>query len=129
MAEIAKGTFEVELTPGPAELGGAAARFDLVKTFHGDLEGSGRGVMFSAGDPSVGEAGYVAIETVEGTLGGRAGSFAMQQFGTMSGGAQTLHYEVVPGSGQGELAGIVGTLDLTIEDDGTHRYALEYELL
>jgi hypothetical protein len=129
MAEVAKGTFEVELTPGPAELGGAAARFDLAKTFHGDLEGSGRGLMFSAGDPSVGEAGYVAIETVEGTLAGRSGSFAMQQFGTMSGGAQTLRYEVVPGSGQGELAGIAGALDLTIEDDGTHRYALEYELL
>lgn len=129
MAQVARGTFEVELTPGPAELGGAAARFDLAKTFHGDLDGSGRGVMFSGGDPSTGNAGYVAIETFEGVLAGRSGSFALQQFGTMSGGTQTLHYEVVPGSGQGDLAGIAGKLDLTIEDDGTHRYALEYDLL
>jgi Protein of unknown function (DUF3224) len=46
----------------------------------------------------------------------------------MRGGAQTLHYEVVPGSGRDGLEGIGGVLELTIEDDGTHRYALEYEL-
>jgi Protein of unknown function (DUF3224) len=127
MALVAIGTFNVELTPGAAELDGAVARLDLAKAFHGDLEGSGRGVMLSAGDPSAGRAGYVAIETFEGSLDGREGSFAFQQFGTLRGGAQTLHYEVVPGSGRGGLEGIDGVLELTIEDDGTHRYALEYE--
>jgi hypothetical protein len=46
----------------------------------------------------------------------------------MSGGHQTLHYEVVPGSGDGELAGISGVLHLTIDEDGTHHYELEYDL-
>ncbi|MGZ6829053.1 MAG: DUF3224 domain-containing protein [Nocardioidaceae bacterium] len=32
------------------------------------------------------------------------------------------------GSGTGELAGIVGTLHLDIEEDGTHRYELTYDL-
>jgi hypothetical protein len=45
----------------------------------------------------------------------------------MTAGTQTLHYEVVPGSGTGELEGIAGTLDLTIEPDGTHRYELQYD--
>jgi hypothetical protein len=125
---VASGSFEVQLTPGPSELDGAVGRFELAKTFHGDLEGRGAGVMLSGGDPASGAAGYVAIETVSGRLGERGGSFALQQFGTLRDGAQTLHYEVVPGSGQGELEGISGTFRLTIEPDGTHRYELEYEL-
>ncbi len=70
----------------------------------------------------------MAIEAVKGLLGDLEGSFALQQFGTMSGGHQTLHYEVVPGSGAGELTGISGTLNLTIDEDGTHHYLLEYDL-
>jgi hypothetical protein len=70
----------------------------------------------------------VAIETVRGRLGQRQGSFALQQFGSMHGGAQTLHYEVVPGSGSDQLAELTGTLHLNIDEDGTHRYELEYEL-
>ncbi|MFT3866168.1 MAG: DUF3224 domain-containing protein [Solirubrobacterales bacterium] len=125
---MAIGTFEVELTPVEGELDGAVARIDLAKDFYGDLDGAGRGLMLSAGDPGSGSAGYVAIETFAGNLAGREGSFALQQFGTMHGGTQTLRYEVVPGSGRDGLEGITGALELTIEDDGTHRYALEYEL-
>lgn len=128
MVSSAHGTFDVTLRPGPAELDGTVDRFELSKTFHGDLTGTGTGVMLSAGDPQAGAAGYVAIEIVCGRLGGSDGGFALQQFGTMAGGAQTLHYEVVPGSGSGELTGITGTLRLEIADDGTHHYQLDYDL-
>jgi hypothetical protein len=124
----ASGTFEVTLTPGLAELDGAVGRFELTKRFHGDFDGTGTGVMLAAGDPQAGAAGYVAIEAVKGLLGDLEGGFALQQFGTMSGGHQTLHYEVVPGSGDGQLACISGTLHLTIDEDGTHHYLLEYDL-
>jgi len=125
---IAQGTFEIELRPAPPELGGRVGRFDFEKTFHGDIQGDGTGLMLSGGDPKTGEAGYVAIEMVHGRLADRHGSFALQQLGIMSAGSQTLHYEVVPGSGADGLVGITGTLQLTIEDDGTHRYRLAYEL-
>ena len=128
MSRTASGTFDVKLAPGAAELGGAVKRFQLTKRFHGDFDGTGTGVMLSAGDPQVGTAGYVAIERVNGRLGDREGGFALQQFGTMRGGHQTLHYEVVPGSGDGELTGISGRLHLRIDEDGTHHYELEYEL-
>jgi hypothetical protein len=128
MASTASGTFDVTMRPGATELDGAVARFELTKTFAGDLTGSGAGVMLSAGNPGVGAAGYVAIETVTGRLGDREGGFALQQFGTMQGGEQRLEYEVVPGSGTGGLTGITGTLHLTVEDDGTHRYELRYAL-
>jgi hypothetical protein len=128
MSTLARGTFDVDLKPGPPELDGAVARFDFSKAFHGELEGVGAGVMLSSGDVQSGSAGYVAIEKVSGRLGDRHGSFALQQFGTMRAGSQTLHYEIVPGSGHDGLEGITGSLRLTIEDDGTHRYELEYEL-
>jgi hypothetical protein len=128
VSRTASGTFDVNLVPGAAELDGAVKRFELTKRFHGDFDGTGTGVMLSGGDPQAGTAGYVAIETVKGRLGDREGGFAFQQFGTMSGGHQTLHYEVVPGSGYGELAGISGILRLTIDEDGTHHYELEYDL-
>ena len=128
MTGTTRGTFDVTIRPGPAELDEQVHRVDLSKTFHGDLEGAGMGVMLSSGDPQAGEAGYVAIETVRGHLGERAGSFALQQFGLMHAGSQTLHYEVVPGSGTGELSGIVGKLHLDIDQDGTHHYQLEYDL-
>jgi len=125
---VAKGTFDVELVPGPAELGGAVSRYELVKTFQGDFVGTGKGVMLWGGDPSIGEAGYVAIELVTGVLNGREGSFLLQQFGTMSSGSHDLRSEVVPGSGLGEVVGISGTLNLVIAEDGTHFYELNFEL-
>jgi hypothetical protein len=128
MSSTATGTFEIELTPGPPEIEGSVGRFDFTKTFHGDLEATGAGVMLSCGSPQTGEAGYVAIETVRGRLGDRQGGFALQQLGMMHAGSQTLHYEVVPGSGDQGLEGVAGTFHLTIESDGTHRYQLEYEL-
>ena len=42
--------------------------------------------------------------------------------------SQPKHYVVVPGSGDQELQGISGIFHLTIEDDGTHRYVLDYQL-
>jgi len=128
MAKTAKGTFEIVMRPAPPEVEGAVGRFDFTKTFHGDLQAKGTGLMLSCGDPQSGAAGYVAIETVHGRLGDRDGGFALQQFGMMQGGSQTLHYELVPGSGHGALQGIAGTFHLTVEDDGTHRYELEYEV-
>jgi hypothetical protein len=127
MSEHAHGSFEVTVTPQEPDVPGIG-RFALEKTWHGDLEGRGTGLMLSGGDPATGRAGYVALEVVEGTLHGRTGGFAFQQLGVMRPGGQELQYAVVPGSGTGELAGLEGTLDLVIDDDGTHAYDLAYTL-
>jgi Protein of unknown function (DUF3224) len=128
VANSAKGTFAIKMGPASADVDGHVDRVDFTKTFSGDIEATGSGVILSAGDPRAGEAGYVAIERVHGRVGDREGGFALQQFGTMHSGAQTLHYEVVPGSGEGGLEGISGTFHLTIDNDGTHRYELVYDL-
>jgi hypothetical protein len=45
----------------------------------------------------------------------------------MRDGGQELRYDVVPGSGTGDLAGLTGTLALTVDEAG-HTYALTYTL-
>ncbi len=130
MTRHAEGTFDVKTTPtrAPDALAGTAiGSYALVKQYHGDLEGPSKGEMIAAGDVKTGNAGYVAIEQVTGTLAGRTGSFALQHTGTMEGGAYKLTVTVVPGSGTGELAGIAGTLTIVIEK-GKHSYTFDYTL-
>jgi hypothetical protein len=126
MTTHARGTFEVTITPDEPVDG--IGRFRLEKTWSGDLAGRGRGLMLSAGDPARQKAGYVALETFEGSLGGVSGAFAFQQLGVMRPDAQDLTYLVVPGSGTGDLAELDGTLTLDISADGTHTYELTYTL-
>jgi len=125
---LAKGTFEVRTSPlAPEEdFGGPAiGRFVLDKQFCGDLAATSKGLMLGAGDPKSGIAGYVAMEQVRGTLDGLAGSFALQHFGTMNAGKFDLDVVVVPGSGQGGLTGISGTMKITIYG-AQHLYEFDY---
>ena len=123
--EVARGSFEITMTPGDGVLDGTG-RFDFVKTWSGDLTAEGAGAMFSAGAPAAGAAGYVAIETVRGTLAGREGSFALLQRGLMLPDGISLEYVVAPGSGTGELVGITGTLDL--DTSNGHAWELTFQL-
>ena len=130
MTSHAFGTFEVKMTPESMDdkaEGAVLGRFTLEKTFHGDLEGAGKGTMLTAGTSVQGSAGYVAIERVTGTLHGRRGTFALQHTGTMNRGEPNLSITVVPDSGTGELVGMAGTLDIKIAD-GKHSYELAYTL-
>lgn len=114
------------MLPGDAALE-TTSRYDFTKVWSGGMNGTSSGLMLSGGDPQRGEAGYVALEVFDGTVDGHRGTMALQQFGTMHGGDSMLRYEVVPGSGTGELAGLVGAVDLVIED-GHHRVTLRYTL-
>lgn len=130
MSTHARGTFEVKMTPQPAQDGigdPGIGRMALDKQFHGDLAATGKGQMLAAGTDVSGSAGYVALERVSGTLHGRSGTFALQHNGTMTRGTPQLSITVVPDSGSGELLGLAGTLAITITD-GQHFYDFEYTL-
>ena len=129
MTNRASGTFEVKLNPlAPynADEGAMLGRFSLDKQFHGELEGTSKGEMLSAGS-AAGSGGYVAIERVTGTLNGREGSFVLQHSGTMNRGAPQLSISVVPDSGTGALAGLAGTMTIDIAE-GRHSYTFQYTL-
>jgi Protein of unknown function (DUF3224) len=125
----ASGTFDVKLTPQPAEEGDAGlGRMSIEKQFHGGLEGTSKGFMLSSAATIVkGSGGYVAMEKVTGTLKGRTGSFVLQHSGTMTRGTPQLSVAVVPDSGTGQLEGIAGTLTIKI-DQGKHSYEFDYTL-
>ena len=130
MTKHASGTFEVKMTPQPAQDGvgdPGIGRMALDKQFHGDLAATGKGQMLAAGTDVPGSAGYVALERVSGTLHGRHGTFALQHSGTMTRGAPQLCITVVPDSATGELLGLAGKLAITIAD-GKHSYDFEYTL-
>jgi hypothetical protein len=111
MTTHASGSFDVRLTPQEAPdkaEGEATSRLSIDKQFHGGLEATSKGVMLAAMTAVKGSAGYVAIEKVSGTLGGRSGTFVLQHSGIMNRGAPQLIITIVPDSGTGELAGIAG---------------------
>ena len=125
----AKGMFDVKLTPQPTDgnLTGVLDRMSADKQYRGDLDGVGDGQMLAARTPVKNSAGYVAVERVTGTLQGRSGSFVLLHRGVMDRGAQSLTVTVVPDSGTDQLAGLAGTMGITITD-GKHFYDFEYTL-
>ncbi|NVK22948.1 MAG: DUF3224 domain-containing protein [Kangiellaceae bacterium] len=118
-----EGSFEVNLEPAQDEI--SAGRMLLDKTYSGSLSGTGKGQMLSMRSEVQGSAAYVAIEHFEGELEGKKGSFSLYHRGLMDKGASSLEVGIIPDSGQGELKGIKGQMDIIIEQ-GKHFYVFEY---
>ena len=127
MTTHARGAFDVTLTPHPPDSDGFLGRMTMDKRFHGDLEATSQGEMLAARTAVQGSAGYVAIERVRGTVGGRTGTFVLQHSGLMDRGAAELVITVVPDSGTEGLAGIRGRMTIVI-DGGAHSYDFDYSL-
>jgi hypothetical protein len=97
------------------------------KQFHGDIEGTSKGEMLTAGTNVKDSAIYVAIERVSGTLHGKRGTFLLHHTGVMDRGKPHLNITVVPDSGTGDLEGLTGSMNIIIAD-GKHSYEFEYTL-
>ena len=128
MTHHASGSFDVKLTPQEDNSKEAAiGRMTIDKQFHGDIEGTSKGQMLAFSTDVKGSAGYVAMERVTGKLQGRSGTFVLQHSATMNRGVPQLSITVVPDSGTGGLAGLTGTLMITITA-GKHSYDFDYTL-
>ena len=128
MSMHARGPFAVKVAPlTDAGTDPGLGRMSIDKQYHGDLEGTGKGQMLTAGSVAKGAAGYVAMEMVSGKLAGRTGTFVLQHSATMDHGAQYLSITVVPGSTTGELEGLTGKMTIIIEG-GKHSYDFEYTM-
>jgi hypothetical protein len=118
------------LTPEPVIAAALPAGVAIIeKQFDGDFVGRSEAVFTSAFDQAAGVGTYVALESFEGSVGGREGAFSFVHSASTSGSDRAGEYfAVVPSSGTGQLAGISGTGGLIIDADGTHRIWLDYEL-
>ena len=119
-------SWEEELFDEP-ENGPKLTRAHIRKSFHGDLSGTGN-LMYVMTYLDGGFASFTGFEKVVGTLGGRIGSFVLRHTGFFDGEKATAEYEVVPGSGTGELAGISGTGGFSAGHADEHDMTLDYEV-
>lgn len=87
--------------------GPVLTRIHVQESFTGDISGEGVVEFLQAGRAD-GSASFVGIERVTGAVGGRTGTFLLQDAGTVEGNVVSGDWFVIPGSGTGELAGLRG---------------------
>ena len=115
----ATGTFTVKafnptsLTPEPAVTTALPVGVSTMeKHFEGDIAGRSATLFTAAFDQASGVGTYVAMESFEGSVDGRAGAFNFAHSATTGGTDRSEEFfTIVPTSGTGELAGIRGTLE------------------
>ncbi|PWI13824.1 DUF3224 domain-containing protein [Streptomyces sp. Act143] len=131
----ASGTFKVaDFTPAPVPAPGIETAVPvgvatMEKMYEGEVTGRSATLFTAAYDQGSGVGTYVAMESFEGTLDGRAGAFNFAHSATTLGtDRQSEFFVIVPGSGSGELTGITGSGGIAVDADGTHRVWFEYDL-
>ncbi|MGA7668829.1 MAG: DUF3224 domain-containing protein [Nitrolancea sp.] len=87
--------------------GRKTTRVSATSKLSGDIEGESR-VEFLLAYTGDDYCSFVGIERVSGNIGGRQGSFVLQQQGTFENGGIRLTWFVVPGSGSDGLSGLHG---------------------
>ena len=105
-AVITVHTYEASAYDEPSQ-GPALTRIHVEESFSGHISGHGVVEFLQAARPD-GSASFVGIERVTGQLGGRRGTFLLQDAGTVQDNIVSGDWFVVPGSGTGELAGLRG---------------------
>src|SRR5689334_9816005 len=99
------------------------------KRYDGEVGGRSVTLFTAAYDQAAATGSYVAMESCEGTLHGRGGTFNFAHSGTTLGeGREAEFFVIVPGSGTGALTGIRGAGGLSVDADGTHRIWFDYEV-
>ena len=103
----------------PVTTGVSVGIATMVKTFTGAIDGRSITQFTFAYAEETGIGTYVAMESFEGTVDGRSGTMNFAHTATTTGADRTDELlTIVPTSGTGELAGIVGSGSITVDDEG-----------
>jgi uncharacterized protein DUF3224 len=132
----ASGTFSVvafaatPVTPTPAiHTALPVGVSTMEKRYDGAVAGRSATLFTAAYDEGSGAGTYLAMESFEGSVDGRSGSFNFVHAASTRGADRYGEFfTVVAGSGTGALAGITGAGGLTVDADGTHRIWFDYEI-
>jgi endoglucanase Acf2 len=132
----AQATFTVsDFTPAPVPAPDIATALPvgvatMAKTYTGGtITGRSQTIFTSAFDPARGTGTYVALESFEGEVDGRRGTFNFVHTASTSGDDRSDEvFFIVPHSGTGDLATITGSGGIAIDADGTHRIHFDYQL-
>ena len=125
-AEFAVGSWNEETFK---ELDGDAklTRATVTGTLTGDIVGSSETewLMVYGRD---GSARYVGLQRIEGSIGGKGGSFVVESNGDFDGGEAKGTWSVIAGSGTGDLAGLAGEGTFRAPLGETAAISLDYTL-
>ena len=102
-------------------------RASVTKAYTGDIDGEGQ-VEYVMMYRSDGSASFVGLERVSGRIAGRSGSFVLQRTGVFEDGQAKESYSVIPGSGTGELHGLLGNGSSALGHGTDYPFTLNYEL-
>jgi hypothetical protein len=128
--KIAKGGFEIKdwnEKPAGAPAGPKVTRATVKQTFTGDIKGSGTTEYLMVYRPDK-TAQYSGVQVINGSVGGKKGSFALRLRGYYDGKRAVTTWEVVPGAGKGALKGLTGKGRYGAPMGDTGSYTLTYEL-
>ncbi|MFI0820986.1 DUF3224 domain-containing protein [Streptomyces sp. NPDC021098] len=134
MTTHATGTFTFadwqEKPVGEAEGGAKLAHATVINGYSGAITASGTACQYAIVYLADKTGGFSGHELVDGHLDGRRGSFALAQHGTFGAdGTVACAFEVVPGSGTGELAGLTGAGSFTAPPGvKAVSYSFDYEV-
>jgi hypothetical protein len=107
----------------PAKL----TRADVSQTFSGDIEGTGSVQWLMAYRPD-GTARFVGLQRVEGSIGGKQGSFIAETAGDFDGAVARWVWTIVSGTGTGDLTGLEGQGTFEAPHGSKATFEAEYRL-
>lgn len=130
--QTAKGTFKLTWEGQPpydSEPGAQISRATVTKKYEGDINGTSVAELITAITDVEESAGYVGIERVKGSVGGKEGSFVFQHSAISDAKTgQILTLQVVPDSATGALTGLRGNMQIDASG-GVHEYEFGYYFL
>ncbi len=101
----------------------------MEKAYSGEITGISSTVFSAAFDPSTRVGSYVALESFEGTVNGKQGTFNFIHSASTTGSNRADEFfSIVAGSGTGALQGISGTGGIEVDAEGVHRIWLDYQI-
>lgn len=112
----------------PVETALAVGVHTMQKHFSGDVAGRSSTLFTSAFDPALGVGSYVAMESFEGAIGDRVGTFNFLHSASARGKERRNEFfAIVEGSGTGDLKGLTGSGGIAIDPDETHHIWFDIE--
>ncbi|UXN67805.1 DUF3224 domain-containing protein (plasmid) [Devosia neptuniae] len=133
----ARGTFTVsnfkptQLAPVPAiSTAMPVGVSTMEKTYSGGIVGRSATIFTAAFDQASGVGSYVAMESFEGTIAGRTGTFNFLHSASTKGSDRSNEFiAIVEGSGTGGFSGISGAGQMTVDADGTHHLEFDFQIV
>jgi hypothetical protein len=128
--KIATGGFEItdwQEKPAGASAGPKVTRATVKQKFTGDIKGTGTTEYLMVYRPDK-TAEYSGVQVINGTIGGRKGSFALLLRGKFDGKEATTKWEVVPAAAKGALKGLTGKGSFGAPHGSTGKYTLTYDI-